>query len=101
MFSSMYSMRSFPNPLNPMLLRFKDPEKLAGMVEAQKKVDENNPLVKVRRWDIPPVQTDKPIKNIVALMASPRKGGSTDCIMDELLEGVAESGGEGGQALYL
>ena len=83
----------FPKSFDPMLLRFKDPQKLAGMVEAQKKVDEKNPLVKVRRWDIPPVQTDKPIKNIVALMASPRKGGSTDCIMDGVLEGVAESGG--------
>jgi multimeric flavodoxin WrbA len=56
-------------------------------------VDEADPLIKVKRWNVPPVQAEKPIKKIVALMASPRKGGSTDCIMDALLEGVSESGG--------
>ncbi len=84
----------FPKSFDPLLLRFKDPQKLASMMEKQKKVDEKNPLIKVKRWSVPPVQADKPIKNIVALMASPRKGGSTDCIMDALLKGVSESGGK-------
>jgi multimeric flavodoxin WrbA len=83
----------FPKSFDPLLLRFKDPQKLKSMMEEQKKVDEANPLIKVRRWKVPPVQADKPIKKIVALMASPRKGGSTDCIMDALLNGVSESGG--------
>ena len=83
---------AFPKSFEPLLLRFKDPEKLTGMMAAQKKIDEEHPLVKVRRWAIPPLQWDKTIKNVFALMASPRKGGSTDSIMDKLLEGVAESG---------
>ena len=83
---------AFPKSFEPLLLRYKDPEKLTGMMAAQKKIDEENPLVKVRRWPIPPLQSDKTIKNVFALMASPRKGGSTDSIMDMLLEGVAESG---------
>jgi len=44
---------SFPKSFEPLLLRFKDPEKLTGMMAAQKKIDEKNPLVKVRRWAIP------------------------------------------------
>lgn len=83
---------AFPKSFEPLLLHFKDPEKLTSMMVSQKKIDEENPLVKVRRWAIPPLQSDKTIKNVFALMASPRKGGSTDSIMDTLLEGVAESG---------
>ena len=83
----------FPKSFDPLLLRFKDPQKLTSMMEQQKKVDETNPLIKVRRWNVPPVEADKPIQKVVALMASPRKGGSTDCIMDTLLEGVSQSGG--------
>jgi multimeric flavodoxin WrbA len=62
------------------------------MVASQKEVDDKKPLVKVRRWNIPAVKTDIPVKNVVALMAGPRKKGNTDCIMDMLLEGVRESG---------
>ena len=83
---------AFPKSFEPLLLRFTDTKKLTKMMSAQKKIDEENPLVKVRRWAIPPLQSDKTIKNVFALMASPRKGGSTDSIMDTLLEGVAESG---------
>ena len=83
---------AFPKSFEPLLLRYKDPQKLTSMMTAQKKIDEEHPLVKVRRWAIPPLQSDKTIKNVFALMASPRKGGSTDSIMDTLLEGVAESG---------
>ena len=83
----------FPKSFDPLLLRFKDPQRLTSMMEKQKKVNETNPLIKVKRWHVPPVQADKPIKKIVALMASPRRGGSTDCIMDALLKGVSDSGG--------
>ena len=83
----------FPKSFDPLLLRFKDPQKLTSIMEEQKKVDDTNPLIKVRRWNVPPVQVDKPIKKIVALLASPRKGGSTDCIMNALLQGVSQSGG--------
>lgn len=83
---------AFPKSFEPLLLRFRDPQRLSGMVASQKKIDEGNPLVKVRRWAIPPLQSDKTIKNVFALMTSPRKGGSTDTIMDTLLEGVAGAG---------
>jgi multimeric flavodoxin WrbA len=40
------------------------------------------------------VKVNRAIKSVLALMAGPRKNGNTDCIMDALLEGVQESGGE-------
>ena len=83
---------AFPKSFEPLLLRFKDPHKLTEMMTSQKKIDEENPVVQVRRWAIPALQSDKTIKTVFALMASPRKGGSTDSIMATLLEGVAESG---------
>ena len=76
----------------PIILRFKDPQKLSGMVASQKEVDKENPLVAVRRWKLPVVKSDAPVKNVAALMAGPRKNGNTDCIMDALLEGIKESG---------
>jgi multimeric flavodoxin WrbA len=76
----------------PVILRFKDPQKISDMVASQKEVDEKNPLVKVRRWKLPVVKSDTPLKNIFALMAGPRKQGNTDCIMDTLLEGAREAG---------
>lgn len=83
---------AFPKSFEPLLLRFKDPERLRRLMAAQKTIDQDHPLVKVRRWDVPPLESTKEIKNVFAFMASPRKGGSTDTIMDALLEGVALSG---------
>jgi len=76
----------------PIILRVKDPQKLSAMVASQKEVDKENPLVAVRRWKLPAFTSDTPVKNVLALMAGPRKNGNTDCIMDALLEGVRESG---------
>ena len=84
---------SLSKSFEPVILRFTDPERLSGMVASQKEVDGKRPLVKVRRWSLPAMKTDSPIKEVVALMASPRKKGNTDCIMDALLEGIKEAGG--------
>jgi multimeric flavodoxin WrbA len=62
------------------------------MVASQKEVNEENPLVKVRRWNMPAMKTETQVKEVIALMASPRKKGNTDCIMDALLEGIKETG---------
>jgi multimeric flavodoxin WrbA len=83
---------NLPKSFEPVILRFKDPKRLSGMVASQKGVDKANPLVKVRRWELPVIKSDAPVKNVVALLAGPRKKGNTDCIMDALLEGIRESG---------
>ncbi len=76
----------------PVILKFKSPEKLSGIVASQKQVDKENPAVRIKRWDIPALNLDVQVKNVFALMASPRKNGNTDCIMDAFLEGISESG---------
>jgi len=76
----------------PIILRCKDPQKLSAMVASQKEIDEENPLVKIRRWKLPPVKSDAPLKNVCALMAGPRKHGNTDCILEGVLDGVRELG---------
>lgn len=83
---------TFPKSFDPLVLRFKDPKGLSAMVSMQKEVDRAHPLVKVKRWKVPPVAIDRPVKKVLALVASPRKKGNTDCIMDALLEGSREAG---------
>ncbi len=83
---------TFPKSFDPLVMRFKDPQGLTAMVTAQKEVDRARPLVKVRRWQLPTVSIDRPVQKVLALMASPRKKGNTDCIMDALLEGSREAG---------
>lgn len=82
----------FPKSFEPIILRFKDPKALSALAASQKKVDEKNPAIKVRRWDLPKVTIGRPVHDVLAMMAGPRKGGSTDCIMDALLEGVNACG---------
>lgn len=83
---------TFLKSFEPIIMRFRDPQKLSGMVASQKEIDKTNPLVRVRRWKLPVVKSDAPVKNVLALMAGPRKNGNTDCIMDALLEGIKQSG---------
>lgn len=85
---------TFPKSFEPLTLRFKDPESLTALVANQKKVNEENPLVRVRRWDPPGISLDQPVKKVLGLLAGPRKGGNTDGIMDALLEGARESGAD-------
>ncbi len=83
---------AFPRSFAPITMRFRDPKSLMELAASQKKVNLKNPLVKVRRWDLPRVRLDRPVKKVLALLASPRKGGNTDCIMDAMLDGVRKEG---------
>jgi len=84
---------TFPKSFDPLIRRFKDPQGLSEMVSRQKAVDRANPLVKVKRWELPPVAAlDRPVKKVLALLAGPRKKGNTDCIMDALLKGCTDAG---------
>ena len=83
----------FPKSFEPITMRLRDMKSLTELAASQKEVSQEHPVVRVRRWDIPEVILDRPVKNVLALLAGPRKGGNTDCIMDELLAGVKEAGG--------
>lgn len=83
---------TFPKSFDPLVMRFKDPKGLSAMVSRQKEVDREHPLVTIRRWKLPPVTIDRPVKKVLAMLAGPRKKGNTDCIMDALLKGCTEAG---------
>jgi multimeric flavodoxin WrbA len=70
----------------------KDPKIPMQKMKAQNELNKSNPLIKIKRWDVPKIEFQEPVKDVYALMMSPRKGGSTDCIMDALLEGAKECG---------
>jgi multimeric flavodoxin WrbA len=53
---------------------------------------------KVKRWERPPI--NKPAKRpeemkVIALCSSPRNGGNTDVLIDEVLRGVKDAGAQG------
>ena len=83
---------SLEKSFEPVFIGLKDRKKLLEIAESQKQIDEKNPVVSIRRWDISGVKTDIQVKNVVALLAGPRKNGNTDCIMESMLDGVRESG---------
>jgi multimeric flavodoxin WrbA len=84
---------AFPQSFAPITMRLRDPKALMELAASQKKVNLKNPLIRVRRWDLPRFRFDRPVKKVLALLASPRKGGNTDCIMDAMLDGVRQEGG--------
>ncbi|MFC1670023.1 flavodoxin family protein [Spirochaetota bacterium] len=73
-------------------LSIKDPQEIQQVIRAFKNRDEKNPLVKISRWQLPPVDIERPVKDLFALLASPRIGGNTDNILDAVLEGAEEAG---------
>jgi multimeric flavodoxin WrbA len=75
-----------------LILSLKDPGKIAETMQALEKGDPDHPLIKISRWDLPPIALQRDVKNVCALLASPRTGGNTDAILDAALEGVTESG---------
>jgi multimeric flavodoxin WrbA len=81
----------FPKSFEPLTMRLRDIQALTALAESQKEVSSEHPVVKIRSWEIPGVTLDRPVKKVVALMASPRKGGNTDSIMDAFLKGVKEA----------
>ena len=83
---------AYPQSFAPITMRLRDPKALMELAASQKEINLENPVIKVRRWDIPRVKLDRPVKKMLALLAGPRKGGNTDCILDAMLEGVQEEG---------
>lgn len=83
---------AFPKSFAPITLRLRDPQELMRLAGSQKEIDRDSPLVRVRRWDIPRVKLDRPVKNVLAFSAGPRKGGNTDCILDAMIGGAREAG---------
>ena len=74
------------------VLRTKDPQALLDTMNAQKKVNKRHPLIKIKRWELPARTISTPIHDVCALLAGPRIGGNTDCILDALLDGVRRGG---------
>ncbi len=73
------------------ILALKNPERVAAIMNDQKSIDEHKPLIKITRWKLPSIKTPGTVKDVFALLAGPRTGGNTDCIMDALLDGAAEA----------
>jgi multimeric flavodoxin WrbA len=63
-----------------------------SLVGAQRQINADAPLVRVRRWKLPDAGLTMPVSRVLALLAGPRKGGNTDCVMDALLSGVQSAG---------
>jgi len=82
----------FPRSFAPIIMRLRDQKALMELASSQKEVNTEKPFIKVRRWDIPHVKLDRPVQKVFALMAGPRKGGNTDCILDAVLEGIGDGG---------
>jgi multimeric flavodoxin WrbA len=74
------------------VLRTKDQQALLDTMKAQKKVHKRHPLIKIKRWDLPAVTLNTPMHDVCALLAGPRIGGNTDCILDALIDGVRGGG---------
>jgi multimeric flavodoxin WrbA len=74
------------------VLRVKDQQGLLDVMNAQKKVNKKNPLVRIKRWQLPAVSLSTPIQDVCALLAAPRIGGNTDSRLDALIEGVHNCG---------
>lgn len=82
---------AFPTA-EPLTLPLTDPDRLARMVSVQSKIDRDSPAVKITRWDAPKAEYPREVENVFALLAGPRIGGNTDCILDALLDGAQPAG---------
>lgn len=83
---------AYPGSYEPVILRHRDPELLSALVHSQKALDAGNPAVHVRCWPISDIPGTGPVKRVLALLAGPRRGGNTDCILDAFLDGAREAG---------
>jgi multimeric flavodoxin WrbA len=72
--------------------RVKEAQVIVDTMNAQKRVNKKNPLVKIMRWQFPAVSVTTPVQDVCALLAGPRIRGNTDCILDALLAGVRDCG---------
>jgi len=72
--------------------RVKEAQVIVDTMNAQKRVNKKNPLVKIMRWQFPAVSVTTLVQDVCALLAGPRIRGNTDCILDALLAGVRDCG---------
>jgi len=72
--------------------RVKEAQVIVDTMNAQKRVNKKNPLVKIMRWQFPAVSVTTLVQDVCALLAGPRIRGNTDCILDALLAGVRGCG---------
>jgi len=77
----------FPSS-EPSVAALKDPAGMMETVRSMQAIDEQDPVVKITRWEPSAAAIDRPVRDVFAFMASPRRGGNTDCITDALLDGV-------------
>jgi len=82
---------AFPS-FETFILALKDPARMGAVAASQQSINRDNPVVKVSRWDLPDVPIQRPVRDVFALLAGPRIGGNTDCIVDAVLEGAKEQG---------
>lgn len=86
-----------PGGYEPLILRFKDPERLKADMLSSRSQEDMQPgtePVRMVRWA---ETTNRPLflspgKKIVAVNSSARKGGNTDIIIDELLHVCGDNG---------
>ncbi len=88
-----------PGGYEPLILRFQDPERLKKEMASSKNQENLAPgtePVQLTRWASPQQKaTASPTgKRVVAFNASPRKGGNTDVVIDEVLKACADKGAE-------
>jgi multimeric flavodoxin WrbA len=87
-----------PPSYEPLLLRWKDPAALKRIASSQQSVDEESPAIEIRRWEDPFGGQDQKLPKkpeemkVVAFVGSPRKGGSTDLLVTEMLSGAKSLG---------
>ncbi|MEI6127482.1 MAG: hypothetical protein WCQ99_13120, partial [Pseudomonadota bacterium] len=53
---------AFPKSFAPISMRLRDPKALMELAGSQKVVNPENPVIKVRRWDIPRSKLDRPVQ---------------------------------------
>jgi len=70
----------------------RNPLSIQEVMKSQEQIDKDNPVCNVTRWDLPEVPINKPVKDVFALLASPRIGGNTDAIMNAVLDGCRDGG---------
>jgi len=88
-----------PKALLPIFHSWEDPAKVKEFQERYSDIEAYyaGPC-EVKRWQHPPI--NKPAKRpeemkVIALCSSPRKGGNTDVLIDEVLRGVKDAGAQG------
>jgi len=87
----------FPGGYEPLILSVKDPEKMKAYVQAsmdQEHLEPGTEPVTITRWskengDVSHLPEGK---KILAVNASPRKGGNTDVLIDELVRACKDNG---------